>query len=216
MEIVVPFNNVILKLKTKWIKNFTSLYKMAAIQNLTSVDPADYVNIVGEVVAVPREITTNRREYKNFTNQNIQVGDTAIFSHDVVHSFLQTDPEAEPIYRNLFRYGIDEYWRCDIQWLFAVVRNGKIHMVNDYIMVERMDKPSKIYLPTHLRKRTSTAKAVVTHVQSNDEICVGDTVFFNPTKLQIYQINEKPFGVLRLRDVLGFQIPDYGTEKFLN
>jgi len=215
MEIVAPFNNIIVSIERKYIRNFTSLLRMAAIQNLTSIEPADYVNIIGKVVSIPKAIS-NRREYKGYKLDNIKVGDTVIFSHMVIYSFIQTNPNAEPIYRNLFWYKGKEYWTCDILNLFASIRNEKIIMHNGYVMVEKLEKPSKIFLPVHVKKQINTAKAVVTQVAENTEVCVGDTVYFNPSIIQIFQINEKPFGILRRKDILGFKVPDYSTHQFLN
>ena len=51
-----PINRVVLTVDTKYVRNFTSILKMAAIQNNSSVDPSDYVNIMGKVISVPTAI----------------------------------------------------------------------------------------------------------------------------------------------------------------
>lgn len=79
-------NNVVVRVKTKYIKNITNILKMSAIQQHSTIDPADYVNIVGEVVALPLEIE-DKREYKGFGVDDIKIGDTAIFSHSVIYEF---------------------------------------------------------------------------------------------------------------------------------
>lgn len=215
MEITAPKNNVIVIMQRKYVRNFTSLLKMAAIQNLTSIEPADYVNTICKVISVPKTIG-DKREYNGFSASGIRPGDTVIVRYDLVYEFAQKEPDAEPIYKNMFWYKGVEYWACDIKKIFTVVRGSKVIMQNGYIMIEKLEKPSKIFLPAHLKKQMASAKAIVTHSPENSEVCTGDLVFFPPNKLQIYQVNEKPFGIIRERDIFGLNVPDYGTHQFLN
>ncbi len=205
-----PLNNVVVKVKEKMIKNFTSVLKMAAIQNLTSIDPADYVQIVGEVVSIPLEISTWKREYESYTTSDIRPGDKCIFSHDVIYSFVQKEPDADPIYKNSFWYKDGEYWMCDIKNLYAVIRDGEIRMQNGYVMLENLEKASNIYLPQHLKKALKTGSGVVTQIAANPSIKRNDKVYFNPNKLRLYQVNEKPFGIVRQSQILG---KDYRPTK---
>jgi len=210
-----PINKVIVKFKTKYIKNFTSIMKMAAIQNNTSIEPADYVNIICEVVSVPKKISNHRRDYEGFSTSDIRVGDTAIVSHAVIYDFLQLEPEAEPIYKNMVFYGGKEYFSADIQHVFAVVRNGQIRMQNGYLMVADMEKSPMIILSKATRRSISAASATLTHIgkpltnSHNIDIVPGDTIYYNPQKISIYQVNEKPFGILRQKDILGREIGSY-------
>jgi hypothetical protein len=113
-----PINNLVVTVETKYVKNFTSILRMAAIQNGSSVDPSDYVNIMGKVVSVPKAIS-DRREYAGFSAHDILPGDTAIFSHEVIYSFSQVEPDAEPIYKNSVWYNGTEYF-------VAVTKKGAI------------------------------------------------------------------------------------------
>lgn len=215
MAIQCAYNKVVVKVKTKYIRNFTKIMKIAAIQNNTSIEPADCVNIVGEVISVPKKITTNKREYKGFSTSDIQPGDTAIFSHNVIFSFESTEAHEEPIFKNSLWYMGEEYFLADILDIFAVVRDNKIRMQNGYVMVENMEKKPAIILPAHVKKAITTASATVSHIRNNlphlprIDAERGDKVYFKPTVLQLYQINELPFGILRQSDILGKEVQDY-------
>lgn len=210
-----PYNNVIVKVKTKYIKNISSIMKMAAIQQGSSVEMADLVNIIGEVVSVPRSIDEKRREYKGFSSSDIKVGDTAIFSHSVIFEFGNTAPEEDPIFKNEFWFKGQTYFTADITRIFAVIRDGKIRMQNGYVMLEEMEKPALIILSQATKRSISAASAIVSHIGKNlshlhrIEAEVGDTVYFNPNKVQLYQINEKPFGIISQSQILGHSVAEY-------
>ncbi len=216
MAIIATVNDVIVKVKTKWIKNISSITKMAAIQNNTSIEMADLVSIVGEVVSVPSHITTDKREYKGYTTNGINPGDTIIFSHQVIFNFEPTGPDEEPIFRNRIWYNGEEYFRADITQIFAIVKPDKIVMLNGYVMIEEMEKAAIIFLPTHVKKRIQAASGYVTQIGENLthkpdlNIKSGDTVYYSPNHLSLYQVNNKPFGIIRQDHILGVKIPTYG------
>lgn len=214
-------NNVIVKFKTKYIKNFTTIGKIAAIQNNTSIEPADMVNIVCEVVSAPKSID-GKREHKGFSLNDIRPGDVAIVSHLVIFNFELTASEEEPIFKNRIWYQGEEYFQCDIQHLFAVIRDGEVKMLNGYVMVGELQKPSQIFLPAHVKKSIRTAQAIVSHIgtplltETKLDVKTGDKVYFNPSVVQLYQVNEKPFGIIRQRDILGRSVPQYSDVATLN
>lgn len=203
-----PLNKVVVTVDTKYVRNFTSILKMAAIQNNTSIEPADYVNIIGKVVSVPKSVS-NKRDYAGFSANGLLPGDTVIFSHMVIYDFAQLDPEAEPIYRNCVWYGGKEYFLADITHIFAAIRNDKLYMQNGYVMVTDMQTPPKIILSATTKRNITAYEATVSNVEPGVDYCMGDTIYYNPNKLQLYQINGKPFGILRGRDVLGKKINSY-------
>lgn len=197
-----PLDKVVVTVDTKYVRNFTSILKMAAIQNNSSIEQADYVNIMGTVISAPKHIS-NKREYEGVTSFDILPGDRVIFSHEVIYSFSQLDPEAEPIYRNCVWYGGKEYFVADVNHIFAVIRDDKIRMQNGYVMTVEMENPPKIILDTATRRSISAYSATVSQTQKGKPYVQGDIVYYNPSKMQLYQINGKPFGILRERDVLG-------------
>lgn len=211
-----PVNKVIVSVTTKYIKNFTSVLRMSAIQQGSTIDPSDYVQIVGRVESVPKSISTDRREYVGFTQKGIRVGDTAIFSYSVIATTVQTEPEAEPIFKNLIWYKGQEYFAVNITELFAVIRDGEILMQNGFVMLENLEKPPIIILSQKDKRLTSAASAIVSNVGKMRHVERGDRVYFNPTRLQNYQINGKPFGIIREKDILGKNVSRYEEIATLN
>jgi hypothetical protein len=202
-----PLNSVIVQIKTKYIKNLSKVLRVAAIQQQSSIDPSDYCNIYGTVVSTPLEVA-GWRDYKGYTADDIKVGDVAMFSSSVVAEMAQTDPEADPIFKNSFWWDGQEYWVCDITRIYAVVRAGEIRMQNGYVMVEHIEKQPNIFLPAHIKKSVRTTQAILTQIV-NIDCKQGDTVFFNPNIITTYQIDDpttkepKEFGILQQKHVLG-------------
>ncbi len=193
-------NNVIIKVATKYISNISNIMKMSAIQNGSSVDPAELVNIIGEVISIPKTITTEQRGYENFSTKDIRVGDTAIFRFDLIYDFKALS-KTEKTYRNRIWYNGEEYWSCDIQKIFGVIRDGKIIMVNGYVMLTDFEPPKIILSQYNSRTRTAQQSEVM-HV-GDGELKQGDTVFFNPISAAKYQIKGKPFRIIQQDKILG-------------
>lgn len=214
-------NKVVVKFERKYIKNFTSIMRIAALQNNTSIEPADMVNIVAEVVSVPKSIS-GKREYKGFSAMDIKPGDIVVLSHLVIFDFELTASVEEVAFKNMVYYRGKEFFLADIPHIFAVVRDGKIRMQNGYVMVAEMQKPPLIVLSQFTKRSISSASAIVTNIgkplthKHRIDAEVGDTVYYNPNKIQLYQINEKAFGILRQSDILGKKIPTYEDLAILN
>lgn len=202
-----PANKVIVLPVARYSKNITDIMKRSAIQNGASVDPADVVNIVGEVISVPKYISPTN-DYKGFSIKDIKVGDTAIFSYKVIYDIVIKEEGEEPIYRNSIVYEGKEYFACDIRNLFGVIREGQIIMVNGFVMLEDFEE-SKIILPASLSKQKNAASSKILYIGSNrtnlSRITAqeGDTVFFNSKQAQRYQINDKKFIILQQDRILG-------------
>lgn len=207
-------NKVIVKFETKWISNMTSIARLSSIQNGSSIEPADYCNIICEVVSVPKSVS-DARDYKGFSTSDIRIGDTAIVSHSVIYSFSQLEPEADPIYRNMVWYKGEEFFAADVRHIYATIRNDNIRMQNGYLMIGEMQKPPLIILSNVTKRSISAAQATLTHIgrplttERNIDVVPGDTIFYNPNKVVIYQVKGKPFGILRQKDVLGREIAPY-------
>lgn len=205
-----PTNNVIVKVKTKYIGNISKLLQLSAIQNGSSVDSTDLVNIMGEVVGLPISIS-DKIGHVGYTAENIEVGDTAIFSFSVIHDYTIPAPDADPIYRNRFFYKGEEYFLADINKIFGVIKNGEIIMVNGYVMAGEFTT-SQIIIPNSLKKIRKAADSVVMHYnhsKTNEkpiDIKNGDKVFFNSLTAQKYQINNKPFSILQQNKIFGKEV----------
>lgn len=207
MEIVAPQNCLLVKVDHPYIGNISNVLKMSAIQNGASVDAADLVNIVGDVVSLPIKITNEKRGYEGFSTKDIQAGDTVIFRFDVIYEFKMLS-KTEKTYANRIWYNGKEYWLCDIQKVFAVIRDGEIRMVNGYVMLTDFE-PSKIILSQSQSIIRRAQKATVMQIGSPKtnvkpiDVGVGNTVFFNPINTAQYQIKGKPFRIIQQDKILG-------------
>lgn len=213
MALTSATNHVIVTIDTKYISDLYNMIRRAALNPGSQINPADYVQITGQVVSAPKSIC-GRADYKGFTTKNIQVGDTAIFSYRVVFTFDEA-ADGSATHKNAFMYRGKEYWKVDIQDLFAVIRDGNMIMQNGYCMVQGMTAPPVLIMPVHTKRAVNVASATITHVGDNlsgvkpIHARNGDTVFYNPSKLQQYRINGKEFGILRQKDILAFSVADY-------
>jgi len=117
MALTSATNHVIVTIDTKYIADLYNMIRRAALNPGSQINPADYVQITGQVVSAPKSIC-GKVDYKGFTTKNIQVGDTAIFSYRVVFTFDEA-ADGSATHKNAFMYRGKEYWKVDIQDLFT-------------------------------------------------------------------------------------------------
>lgn len=207
-----PLNKLVIKVASKFLMGPNRFLREDVMNPSSRINPADYVQIVGEVVSIPRKIG-DRVEYAGYSTVDIRPGDTAIFSYQVIYNY--TVIEDEVIFKNMVYYNGEEFFIADIQHIYAVIRNKQIRMQNGYVMIAEPEKPL-IILPTEIQK--SSTQSIVTHIgrclttEKPIDVMPGDTVYFNQNKLMTYQMNNKSFGVLRQSDIFGKKISNY--EKF--
>lgn len=195
----------LIRVKSKFTQHFDKMIAMANLHQGTQVNPADYVNIVGEVVAVPRSVN-KRMDFEGFSPKDIQVGDQAIFSYSVIYN-LEELPDGKFKYLNQLNYKKDELFRADITQIFAVIRDGEIIMVNGYVMLTDISEPSKLVLVT-TKKVNPTAVSATIAVIGNPltnkkpiDVNVGERVLLDHRKIQQYQIKEQKFGIVQQRHI---------------
>lgn len=207
---ISPSNKVIVTVKHKYIGNISDLLKRASIQNNSSVDPTDVVNIVGEVVSVPKMVI-DKFGLQGFSTADIQVGDLAIFSHQVIYSFHEQEAGKDPVYKNRIWHEGKEYFAADISLIYGVIRNEEIIMINGYVML-RPFQESKIILSAGSKIAKGTVKCQIMHIGGalNNEPKIdakqGDWAYFNPMIATKYQINNKPFVIVPQSHILGVNI----------
>src|ERR1700743_616819 len=204
-----PFNTLLLKIGDVYVKQYGAVSKTSAMYAQSSdINPADMVNIVGEVVSIPRGISS-RPDYKGFSTKDIRIGDTAIFRFDVIYQFARDNKR----WKNCFWYRGNEYWAADIQKIFGVIRNNQIIMVNGYCMLEHTNNPVNIILPSNLKNIDGIGHGTLTQIGNNlthlenIDAEIGDTIYFNPNILQKYEIRKKEFGVVKQSQIFGVQKP---------
>lgn len=208
--IQAPINKVIVHPKTRYIRHISDLMKRSSIQNGASVDPADVVNIVGEIVSIPQQITKDI-QYEGYSTDDLQIGDIAIFSFKVIYDLVIKQENGEPIYRNLVKYNGKEYFSCDIRNLFGVIRGEEIIMVNGYVMLEEFDQ-DKIIIAQTIKKTKRAKSSCIMHIGNNRQHLPniqakeGELAYFNSDKVQHYEINGKKFVILQQDKILGKKI----------
>jgi co-chaperonin GroES (HSP10) len=206
-----PSNRLIVLPKSKFTSAVSNILKESSLQNGATVDPTDIVTIQGEVISIPKFISPTR-EYRGFSTKDIRVGDIAIFSYRVIYDHkmeLNENGEVVAKHRNSVTVGGKEYFLCNIRDLFGVIRDGRIIMVNGYVMVTEHEE-SQIVLPNYLKKiRGTVASDVIevgsslTHQSNMFHVKKGDEVFYSKNKAQHYQINGKKFVILHMNHILG-------------
>lgn len=200
-------NKVICTVKSKYVENFNDILKMASIQNNTSVHLEDLVEIRGTIVSIPRTIS-NEPRYNGFSTKDLRVGDNVIFSFSVIYDFFPTNPEDKPIHKNLISIHGKEFWQADITKIYAVIRNGKVIMVNGYVMATKFGE-DKIFLRGVSKKIKTVKSSQVLYIgnpktdKKKISVSKNDTIYFNPNKVQKYEIDKNPFIILTQQQVLG-------------
>ena len=206
--IVSPLNKIILSIGAKYCKNFSDIAKRAAIADNASVHLEDLVKIQGEVVSIPKSIS-NDRWHDGFSTKDIQVGDTAIFSHSIVYDWYQNVHMGDPLYKNLISIQGKEFWMADITKVYAVIRDGEIKMINGYVMAEPFEK-DLIFTTAKSKKMKGVKSSKIMHIGNPREgknpiqAKQGDNIYYSPSIPIPYQINDKPFIILQQHQVLGY------------
>jgi len=202
-----PESKLIVKVKSKYISNFSDIMRIASLENNTSVHLEDLVNITAEVVSLPRTIS-KQKHYEGFSTKDIKVGDTIIMSFAVIYDHIVKDAYEAPLYKNLIKYKGDEFWSADIRLIFGVIKEDEVQMVNGYIMAT-LYLEDKIFIQQTSQKDKKSKVSEIMHCGNPKTNSIkqnfkqGDNIHFNPMKTQKYQINGKHFIILQQDKVLG-------------
>lgn len=215
-----PLNNIVVQVDHKYHKNFSNMLKMSTLNPGSELNPAEFVNIYGKVISVPKAISV-KKDYEGFTTSDIYPDDIAIFRYDVIYEFVSGQNSDQPVFKNLIWFKGKEYFMADIQKVFGVIRAGEIIMINGYCMLENMSNPSALILPQHLKNVIQASSATLTHIGKNKthlktiKAEPGDVVYYNPGVIQTYEINGKKFGILSQKHILGRKIASYADIQAL-
>lgn len=206
--ITSPTNKLIVKVAKNWIKNPTDVSRVsAAADENTSVDLADYVQIVGDVVSLPKSISPHN-EYKGYSTKDIKEGDVVIFSYLVLHDTKRKGDEW--VYANAIYHEGQEYFLADIKHIFAVIRGEEIIMVNGWVMLNQIEE-DKIIVPAYIRnaqKALSSEILFIGHSRTHlppISAQAGDMAFFPKNRAQKYELAGKKFLILPQEKILGIK-----------
>lgn len=201
MTIQSGLNNLIVTITQKSIGNFSDIMRNAEMNPANKLNPMDLVQIMGVVHSVPKSVTE-----KAMTADGILPNDLICFRYTVVGSYKIHPEKDTPVYKNLFFYLGKEYWKVNIHEAFFLIREGAIIMLNDYVMVEDIAEKSAIILPNYMKKFVNAGVATLTNIGKGEQIPEGARIYFHPHKLQNYQIKGKKFGILKQKDIMGYEI----------
>ena len=221
MAIEGAVNNVIVTIEKRMIADLYNAIRMANMTPEGHVNPADYVNIIGTVVALPRSVC-KRPDYAGFSTKDLRVGDTIIFSYQVVFS-MDEGENGEAVHTNAFFYEGKEYWKVDVQQIFAAIRGNEIIMINGYVMLQEVHAPSQIILLSdESKKMVRASKSFLSHIgnnldgKKNVRAAQGDTVYIDFRKAQHYKIGERPIAIVRQKDIYAVEVGGYNPMKLIN
>lgn len=206
MTIQSPINDLIVQIKS------TYQDKIGNIWIDTKFDPTQHATIVGKVHSIPLYVVQDRPDYKGYSTKDVQVDDTVIMRYDVTSMYKLQKKDEAPTYKHYFMYKGEHYWRAAIIKCFAVIRGLDIIMLNGYLMTELPPLPPRIYVPGNVKSVIRTVPLIVRYsgnpLEGAEDIGVqpGDTVHVNPSIVQTYQINGKPFCIVKQSQVCGIEI----------
>jgi len=194
-----PNDKVVIKVNSKYIQHMSNILRLSSLENNSSVDPADFVSIVGDVVSLPKTINK-----KGLAFDGLSVGDVAIFSYQVIYDIIMKEGTDKLVFRNMVDYHGTEYFLADISKIFGYIRNEQITMINDWVMLTEYPK-SVIVMQNQNKKTKGTVTSKIISIQENNSLNLKETdeVMFSPFKPQHYQINKKPFIILKKQHILG-------------
>lgn len=205
-----PLNNLVLKIYPKYIGNYSNIIKAANLNPGTQLNPADLVNIIGEVVSIPKKISKGKFNFDGFTTDDIEAGDKVLLRFDVVFDLVEQEFSDVPLYKNMVWYKGQEYFLARIDKVHGILKaDGRIIMINGFCMLEEIEEEARIFMPQTQKRITRSKEATLSHIgnsKSNEkgiEAKQGDRVLVHPYRIQHYQIGQKKFGIVSQKDVFG-------------
>jgi len=207
-----PLNVVYVQIKKKLYdsKKFPSgiiLYKD------TSFHPEEASMIEATVVSLPRAIQ-ERFDYAGMyvdAGGPLQVGSTVLMRYDVVFHYFNQPERDTPIYKNVLLYEGEEYWRVDIQQIFAVLRKGSVEMINGYVMVDPVTEQvnfNSFHAATHFATRILNDQYAIRYIGHPLEhepalnLRTGDRVHVRPGIAQHYETDWSDFHIIKQSQIL--------------
>jgi len=200
-----PNDKVVIRVKDKYVQHMSNILRLSSLENNTSIDPADFVSITGEVVSLPKSVS---QKNKGFSIEDIKIGDIAIFSYQVIYDIIYKAETDKLEFRNMITVNDKEFFLADITKIFGVIRDEEIIMINGWVMLTEYPK-SVIIMQNQSKKVKGTVQSEILNIgkpktkETPIDAKKGDTVCFSPYKPQHYNINKKEFIILRQNQILG-------------
>ena len=202
-----PPNKIVVKVPHKYIRSITGLLKRASIENASTVDPSDFVNIFGDVVAVPNKCF-DRPGLEGYSAEGVEVVDRIMFSYRVIHDVKQLRPEADPAHVNCVFWNGEEYFYVDTSNLYAVIKDGQVYMKNGYVMLRKY-VDNLIMLSNKDKKLRGVVESEILAIgeprkhMKKIQAQIEDTAMYSPFVPVKYEVWEnKPFVIVPQHKIL--------------
>lgn len=104
-------------------------------------------------------------------------------------------------FKNLFNYNGVDYWKCDLNEVFAKKVNGQWEAVGNRAICQPIDEivPNQFLISNHqgqdVKIRYQDRATVLSTTQK--DFTVGDVVFFNQNHLEKYEFENKTYYLIR-------------------
>lgn len=205
-----PLNNCFVTIEKKF-HDSTTFESGITLYHDTTFHPEEHAMLRGQIVSLPTGVQI-RADYEGMTLDGLQPGDDILMRYDVVFAYSDQPDRSTPLYKNMLWLDGEEYWRVDIQKIFAVVRDGMYHMLNGYVMVEQYIEErshSFLIIPKAYRKIPAATIMVIRHIGEPAAglrpvaLKAGDRIVCMPGVAQPYRINDDKFWILKQSHIVG-------------
>lgn len=182
----------------KFIVNFDSAYMDEAptqsgikLYRDTKFHPENYAQTNGVVSSVPRYLKEG---------MDITAGDTIYFSYQVVEDKEQRDRDTD-VHKNLIFYNGSKSWLVDKDLIYFRVRNDKIKMLNDYVLVDLVQEEIKstLIIPDYLKKKTLIGQGKIIYAE---DLKRGDHIFYDKRFIEVYELFGMEYYILHKDRIL--------------
>jgi co-chaperonin GroES (HSP10) len=123
----IPANKLLVTIEKKYQDNEGGFYIDPSYR------PEDYATIKGIVHSIPD--TVEKNHYRGDIEQLVKVGDEIYFNYGIIYSYTRYEKDETPLYKNMLVYNGEEYWKVDYGEVFCIVRDGKILMPTQHVLL---------------------------------------------------------------------------------
>lgn len=156
----------------------------------TTFSPEEYATLKGVVHSVPDKL--GDEYWREKTNMIIREGDEIWFSYGVIYQYERYEEGETPTYKNLVCYNGEEYWKVDYSEVFCVVREGKIIVPNQYVILEPIKNEKELFSKSGLSLSDNVTfqdRATIKAMPEIEVSCeVGDVIPVETKFVQQYQM----------------------------
>lgn len=212
-----PLNTVFATLEKKFYDSVTYGSGVVLFKD-TGFHPEESAMLEATVVSAPKAIM-KRADYEGM-EISLEPGDKILVRYDVVFAYSKQPERDTPVYKNVVLYEGKEYWKVDVQKIFAVILEEGMRMLNGYVccdlLPEDMGNYGILIRPDHYRIMERKDKMRIKYIghpligQPTLSLTPGDVIYCLPGVAQAYEINLQKFYIIKQTHILA---KDASTSK---